>query len=75
MGFCKRCHGERQVGLNERARRGGEDGMLGGGYGGAGGGGDGGEVLVEKMGSFDVSWWKGVEEGSVLVIVVVGMVK
>jgi len=30
--------------------------MLGGGYGGAGGGGDGGEVLVEKMGSFDVSW-------------------
>ena len=51
MGFCKRCYGERRVGLNERARRGGEDGMLGGGYGGAGGGGDGGEVLVERMGS------------------------
>jgi len=44
MGFCKRCFGGRIYSSSERGWRGGEDGMLGGGYGGAGGGGDGGEV-------------------------------
>ena len=51
MRFYKRCRGERWFGSDERARRGGEGVILGGGYGGAYGGGEGGEVSVEKMGS------------------------
>ena len=43
--FCKRCCGERRVGWNEGARRGGEGGIVRGVQGVVGGGGDGGEAF------------------------------
>ena len=43
MEFCKRGFRERRVGLLERARRGEEDGVVGGDQGGVRGGGDSGE--------------------------------
>ena len=55
--FWKWCFGERLVGPLERARRGEEDGVVGGGQDGVGGGGDGGGVL-EVMGCFGWKWRK-----------------